>query len=178
MEVGHHAVCQTECVRIEDELAGPSIVGIQRIGRTDTAFDCPHYGCSDGADPFFGQNRLIHHIAGFSRDDELLAVHFVFAEIFYLHWAVGAQSHMKGDGGEITLLISMRLTSCLLKCSPAIGAATALFVFGENGLVALSIFGFYFPFDVFGQRRLAKVFEFLSELLVSPIKRKRQRPAP
>ena len=90
MEVGHHAVCQTECVRIEDELWSIHC-GIQRIGRTDTAFDCP-CGCSDGADPFFGQNRLIHHIAGFSRDDELLAVHFVFAEIFYLHWAIGAQS--------------------------------------------------------------------------------------
>ena len=69
---------------------------------------------------------LFTHLQAFSSYAVVFCIHFVFCSDLYLNRAEGAETGVQGNFCKTdTTLISRRLISSVLKCKPAVGAATA-----------------------------------------------------
>ena len=72
----------------------------------------------------------------------MFAIHAVLGEVFHIDFAVAAQSHMHGEEVGINSLDLHTRHQFAAKVQSCRWSHHSAFVFGEDGLILLGIFGF------------------------------------
>ena len=97
IEVGHHAIGQSELIRREDKLIGPSVKLLHHSICTHRSLCSLDHTCTDGTNMMTGTLGVVDQFASLLADMHLLGVHLVLGKVFHLDFMEVAQSTMQGN---------------------------------------------------------------------------------
>lgn len=165
IEIGYHAVGQTEVVWWEDKLVGPSVILLQHSVCAYGGLRCLDNARSDGADMMAFLLCRVHDRASLGTYRHLLGVHLVLRQVLYLYAMEVAEATMKCDESRLDAFYLHTLEQFATEMQSCRRCCYGTFVLCEYGLEVLHVLacgtrGLRFPVsvinDIAWQRCLAQ----------------------
>ena len=177
MEIGHDRIRNGVLVRREDELVGPSVVGVYLLVGSHVCFEGAHDRYADGEDLVAEAVGAVDVIGRLLGDDHPFGIHPVLGEILHVDAAEVADAHVDRDESLLDILENHAVEELAAEVRAGGGNRNGTFVRGEDRLKILRIFRGDAVLDPERDRGLAESEEGLLEFVVGPVIEETERPA-